>query len=1086
MKKCITVFLAVSMMANSVLIADNGEITAKAEETIAPTKASTVASLLSNEATDTIANDSYYISDIQVADSEATVVYQTLENANLTVAFYAEDTMRLEAVATSQVSANETIAKMDIEGDLPEYYIATAYLTNLEDHAPLCDAYTSKMYTQEIQKLIETDIHDYDESRTVNFDSDEKTNFAVYGDDTIVAEETDSENVLTDNGGGMYTIDNASDEVVKLKKGDVLAVEKKEGDVVVISVASISISGSTVRISNQENVEIEDVFDYVKFNSDCDSSKMSVDTSDMDEVLEFEGISEKENSSQIEKEALDAEASLTYEAKYKITKEGLVKDDKDANHKDLNASVSGTIKFAVSGKISVYISRKYKSVSAVVEGEVTPSITFQGKYSHDFKLGLVRIPMQAPGVYVNIKPSVPISATGALSFSGSLKMTLGAAYDTDNGIQNKCTLPKLSGKVKAEATVSVGLKGNVSIAVISDDLVSVGITPKISAEAVAVLAKNTSPDSVQHSCKACIDGDINVKFDLEINAKVGSFEKKKSFPKAAIGFKVADFFYSIDKDVFGMGECPYINHKVTVKTVDANGNPVVDVKIGERGKEVASRTDDKGLATLYLPNGKYEIVATNEVAAGSVDLVVKGKERAITIVIKDGYEITTDMELFGDSYVAGDGSICLTECTTWSSGAIWYPKEIDTTNGFSVDFKYKAGGGRSAPFGGADGIVLDFASQIGLGDQGEYLGFVDGYGVELDSYDGNSGDPKGKHFAIIKDKVRDHVEYVQDDRVDDGSWHLMSVTYDSHAKKLIVSVDNKSILSASNIVMRDTVFMGLTAATGDGKNYHYVDDFFITSGKRNISVCNAKMADSTNADNEDIIKPATVHFGEEKEDNGETVVEFDDLNPGERYLLADVIDTGAERLFGYSNLLYISQGIADSEGKLSFTFLPRNKDYSSIRLYGITKYQADDENLKKELVNSDEDKSQPVTPKPTISPYSQNESSDNKTSSFISNSNRNTKTTIKKQKLSVKTVKYTVKVGKGKKIYLKVKNTGDGRITYKVTKYPKKSKKYIKVSQKGKVILKKGIKKGIYKITITAAKTKKYKKATKIITIKVK
>lgn len=62
-----------------------------------------------------------------------------------------------------------------------------------------------------------------------------------------------------------------------------------------------------------------------------------------------------------------------------------------------------------------------------------------------------------------------------------------------------------------------------------------------------------------------------------------------------------------------------------------------------------------------------------------------------------------------------------------------------------------------------------------------------------------------------------------------------------------------------------------------------------------------------------------------------------------------------------------------------------------------------------------------------------------------------------------------------------------GRVTYKVTKYPKGGKKYITVDKKGKVTIKKNAKKGTYKITITVAAVKgKYKKATKTVTIRVK
>ena len=63
---------------------------------------------------------------------------------------------------------------------------------------------------------------------------------------------------------------------------------------------------------------------------------------------------------------------------------------------------------------------------------------------------------------------------------------------------------------------------------------------------------------------------------------------------------------------------------------------------------------------------------------------------------------------------------------------------------------------------------------------------------------------------------------------------------------------------------------------------------------------------------------------------------------------------------------------------------------------------------------------------------------------------------------------------------------GKAKLTYKVTKYPKKAKKCMTVTKSGKVTLKKKAKKGTYKIRITAAKTSKYQKAVKYVTVKVK
>lgn len=72
---------------------------------------------------------------------------------------------------------------------------------------------------------------------------------------------------------------------------------------------------------------------------------------------------------------------------------------------------------------------------------------------------------------------------------------------------------------------------------------------------------------------------------------------------------------------------------------------------------------------------------------------------------------------------------------------------------------------------------------------------------------------------------------------------------------------------------------------------------------------------------------------------------------------------------------------------------------------------------------------------------------------------------------------------KAKTIKLGVKTTG--KVTYTV-KVKKSLKKYITVSKKGKVTLKKGAKKGTYKVVINVKGTKNFKGGKKTITIKVK
>ncbi len=73
-----------------------------------------------------------------------------------------------------------------------------------------------------------------------------------------------------------------------------------------------------------------------------------------------------------------------------------------------------------------------------------------------------------------------------------------------------------------------------------------------------------------------------------------------------------------------------------------------------------------------------------------------------------------------------------------------------------------------------------------------------------------------------------------------------------------------------------------------------------------------------------------------------------------------------------------------------------------------------------------------------------------------------------------------------KKISLRARTTSDGKLQYKITKYPKGAKKYISVNKKGMVTMKKGAKKGNYVVTITSPETQVYTKMSKNVTIRVK
>ena len=148
------------------------------------------------------------------------------------------------------------------------------------------------------------------------------------------------------------------------------------------------------------------------------------------------------------------------------------------------------------------------------------------------------------------------------------------------------------------------------------------------------------------------------------------------------------------------------------------------------------------------------------------------------------------------------------------------------------------------------------------------------------------------------------------------------------------------------------------------------------------------------------------------------------------------------------------------------------------------------------LTTNTTDKPQVVRPKPnpgTPSPSPSPSPSNNNTNK--NNTTNNDKTiTLTDAKSTVKAAKITVKKGKkavskvtvkkGKKVTLKVSVNSKGKLS--VAKLSKKAKKIAKVTlKKGKLTIK-GKKKGKVTLKIKAAKTSKYKKATKSIKVTVK
>ena len=69
----------------------------------------------------------YTVTGLEIVGNQATVTYDSLEEAQLVVALYTEDGVQLLTSATAIVSPEETEVVVVFEGEMPQYFMASAY-----------------------------------------------------------------------------------------------------------------------------------------------------------------------------------------------------------------------------------------------------------------------------------------------------------------------------------------------------------------------------------------------------------------------------------------------------------------------------------------------------------------------------------------------------------------------------------------------------------------------------------------------------------------------------------------------------------------------------------------------------------------------------------------------------------------------------------------------------------------------------------------------------------------------------------------------------------------------------------------------
>ena len=651
-KRVLSIFLAVCMVFTLLPVGALAEgNSVDTEPTLAVSGTNSVGKLISKEVSQETDETSggNKISNLTVDGNTAAVQFTTDTNeCDIVVAIYDEnDETKMLASGTVTVYSGDSEASIELSGDIPESFVATTYMLERESHSPLCTAYTTKMYTSEMQAFLATTVNDYDEKLVFNLDDSEETNFAVFNEDTLRADESSGMSIQ-DKGDGIYIVTNADADVKALSKGDEFAYTYDDGTVLLVAVASITVDGDTVTITEAADADLQDFFDYVKIEGTNDeNTETTIDTSDMDDCVT---LVDEATPRRARARSVDTEGSFGSSISAKID----------------NDSIEGSVTFSYKVSLKVYINNGYKSVSLTNNAKLELSVALEPvKGEIGIKLCSINIPM-VPGVKVQIAPSIVAQISVKLQWKASIEATIGFGYDSDIGFVNKCSGPKCDSKVELSGKLFIGLKVSASVDIISDKIASLGLEAKTGAEVSAKeRLDNDSTGSKKHECERCITGEINGVSSLTAKANFIKFKTEQTFSELKI--KIADFYTSITFRDSGWGTCPHISYKVTVKAIDKDGNPLPNAAVTCSALTDKLTTDKEGKVSFFAPNGEYTLkIESNDLKADR-KLTVHSSKKELSVRLtpppkvvvsgKCGDDITWQLDEVGTLTISGTGEM---------------------------------------------------------------------------------------------------------------------------------------------------------------------------------------------------------------------------------------------------------------------------------------------------------------------------------------------------------------------------------------------------------------------------------------------
>lgn len=636
------------------VIADvqNSEMTFQADNSLGNLLSNEIQSMYTESADNTSeqTESAFFIDSIDLEYMSAEVYYTAEYDCKLIVGLYSEDEQILYTSATVDVKKTASVAEVTFELMPDDYFLVKAYLVDSETLAPLSECCTNNFYTQETQEFYSLTPDDFRGRDVLLFYETSTENFAVFDAATTVIPYNEGVNTVTlkDDVSGNYVLENIDSSISGLTAGDIAAIYYGEQMPLIMKVDTITIDGTTASITSAE-VALDEIFEFFRLNSY--SSEIEYEESDLLKGVTAQTVhSAQDESADVlvkgdndefsseftidfgEDDEGNKKASATTEftvnlkeaklADYKGTPD-LIEIDPDYK---VEASVTGSVtcSFGICLKYNFNKNGSGKTyVEFNIETAVSPSVKCKGTAKYSLPFAYKSFKVKNTGITIAINPTLEFEASVDMELSSKFTVTSGVKYDetvSDNMTAvRKNEIESIEGEkgevgLKIEGSMYLGINLHPTIKWISDKILCLdveqlggGLLVKgnlydgemdvtrediLNDEKPAKYETSLSDEKTeQHTCMACIDGEISLHSKIKAQLKLLDIVKKDSENKGpSLSITLPDihllYFYIVMLDENGkefdeanFGRCPHKVFLLNFKFKDKDTGKVInDVK----------------------------------------------------------------------------------------------------------------------------------------------------------------------------------------------------------------------------------------------------------------------------------------------------------------------------------------------------------------------------------------------------------------------------------------------------------------------------------------------------------------------------